>query len=434
MTRLTALAQRLNVFLSGSRLVWAMCLFLVGGLLAYTLLLPSSRRIEGAALAVLCLAAAAALTRLPVHLFTTLQPKTARALLLAALLAGGALYAWLAPPWPDERSILAAAQSVAENGTAAFLRGYASQPWAGTRHPPLMPLLNGLLLQISGGGLFTLRLASLLLTAGSLLAVERAARMLYGERAALPAAALFLGMPAALRVGATALSDMFVAALVTAALLCTLELARSGKLLWAALAGLLAGIGLLVKYTAGLFFAAAALWFLLLPELRRQRRGLALVVTLALALPGAWLLLAAQTGVFAQQAETLGTYAGMVAGNPFGRSMLARTLLFSLPAALGLQNLPLLVKALARAFIRPSAPIRLAWGWALAVMLPVLFTLPDFRYLLAAFPALAALSAHALDDENAASRARVALFGLVCSAALLWILNRAAPSAVVPFQ
>jgi len=127
-------------------------------------------------------------------------------------------------------------------------------------------------------------------------------------------------------------------------------------------------------------------------------------------------------------------YAGQVVSNEFGRWLLARTLFFSLPAALGLQTLPLLVKAAARLIVRPSQAAKLAWGWAGAVTLPVLLTLPDFRYLLAAFPALAGLTALALEDEPAAVRARLAVFGLICCAAMLWVLNRAAPSSVVPFQ
>jgi hypothetical protein len=98
-----------------------------------------------------------------------------------------------------------------------------------------------------------------------------------------------------------------------------------------------------------------------------------------------------------------------------------RTLIFSLPAALGITTLPLIAKGLAIFATKNQLPQRRVILWAGAVILPVLLTLPDFRYLLASFPALAIMAEAGLQSEPSASiriRAQIILW-VGCTATLL---------------
>jgi 4-amino-4-deoxy-L-arabinose transferase-like glycosyltransferase len=206
--------------------------------------------------------------------------------------------------------------------------------WAGPQHPPPTGVVYSLTFQLPGSNLYLLRLISLVIIALTVFATYLAASSLFNKRIGNAGAAIFLFMPATLRVGATALTDLTIAGIVTLVLLLVWRMAEDDRRMRSSIAaGIVAGIGLLIKYTAGLVFAILAGWYAVLPKLRRRWRALVLLTLTALDLLDIWIWIAAATSVLGLQVNTMIDYADVVAARNFGMRLLVRTLLFSLPAA-----------------------------------------------------------------------------------------------------
>jgi len=91
--------------------------------------------------------------------------------------------------------------------------------------------------------------------------------------------------------------------------------------------------------------------------------------------------------------ETVWHYAGLVLTNDYGRLLLFETVTNRLPSALGVYNLPLLALGGFWLLTRRSRSDWLLILWITAVWLPLMLTLPDHRYFMSSFPALALLIA-----------------------------------------
>jgi hypothetical protein len=133
-----------------------------------------------------------------------------------------------------------------------------------------------------------------------------------------------------------------------------------------------------------------------------------------------WLLFADQLNILQQQFTTLMEYAGLVLTNDYGRRVLFETMTNRLPSALGVYNLPLL--ALGGVFVinrRRSVDWVLIF-WILSVWLPLSLTLPDHRYFLPSFPAVALMSALGL-QQIPKGMARGLLLALLLAASTLYL-------------
>jgi hypothetical protein len=83
----------------------------------------------------------------------------------------------------------------------------------------------------------------------------------------------------------------------------------------------------------------------------------------------------------------------LVLTNEYGRQLLFETVTNRLPSALGLYNIPLIMLGSLLLLWRHSRADVVVLLWLTAVWLPLLLTLPDHRYFMSSFPAIALLMA-----------------------------------------
>jgi 4-amino-4-deoxy-L-arabinose transferase-like glycosyltransferase len=340
------------------------------------------------------------------------------ALFLALFLAAGSWFAYRQLGWPDEGPIFSAARMVSEQGLSWFFGQYARLPWLGTQHPPLVPLLYGLALEIFGVHLFVARMVSLLLAAGTLVITYAIARDLYSERIALYSAIFLAVSPFFLRIAPTALSDMPMTFCFVLAVFLTLRLMRSPTYLLAAGLGVCIGAGLLCRYPMALIYPFLLACTLVHGKVRRLLPHLAVVILVSAAILAAWLGFAYHMGVLQAQWARVSSHAAFMADKAPGKSRAGRLKYFlksvflRVPSGVGPWNLPLLFLGAHCLGKRRNRSDLVVISWALAVVLPMLLTLPAPRLFFPAFPALAIAMACGLERLREGS-ARVTALALL---------------------
>jgi hypothetical protein len=231
-------------------------------------------------------------------------------------------------------------------------------------------------------------------------------------------------------------NDMLVTFFFTLALLLTWHLLDvpisrpSGQAVAVSLAlGIVIGAGLLSKYTMIFIFPVLLSTFVIKrPSPKLMLYG-GLTLLPLIALLATWLVYADDTGLLATQSAQLVRYVGLVAKTDYGKSLLVSTLSVTLPSALGAYHIPAFLVGLWQLIRRRSQADLFILLWIGGVFLPVLLTLPIYRYMLPAFPALAILIACGLQRiPKTACRATI-LALLYCTqvlfvyALITWLFN-----------
>lgn len=348
-------------------------------------------------------------------------------LLMAALalfvLSAGLFVSYSGEITADEEANYIASRIVAEQGIGEYFANYGGIYWLGDRHPPLMPLVYGLVMRVLGAHLIVMRLVSLLLSVGTVLLTYLVTKELYDRDTALRATLLLLSIPFLLRFGAFALLDGPMTFLFTLALLLGLRLLRAPSYRLSLVAGLVIGAGLLTRYTMVLIYPVMLGCSFLPGLLRRLKLHLALVVLVSLAVLATWLVYANSKDVFASQQQLISKYATVATTTAWGRGFLLETLLIKLPSYLGVYNVPLLFLGGLNLVRRRSFPDLLLLLWIAAVFLPLALTLPDPRYFMPAFPALAIAMARGLGPTSKVAGRTLALALLYCGGSLYLMLD-----------
>jgi 4-amino-4-deoxy-L-arabinose transferase-like glycosyltransferase len=338
------------------------------------------------------------------HRITPSEPSTMA--MLAALVVGvvvvGSLYAASQPALPDEYSALAAARILAVQGLPRFFAQYADIEWLGIQHPPLVPLVFGLFVKLFGDTLFVPRIASLAFVIGTLLVTYLLGRRLYDRVTGLLAALSLVLIPYIFRVGTAARTDMAVTFFASAALLCALRLLDQPGWKWTAWTGLAIGLAVLCKYSAFLILPVLPLLFLWQRASREAWIRLITAFVVAAAVVSPWIVFAYQNGVFETQARTVLLYVGGAALDEGAvhhhgavRYQL-ELLLTSLPSGIGVHNLPLILPGIWLLARRRQVADGIILIWITAISVLLLLLLPDPRYFMLTFPALAILMARTL--------------------------------------
>lgn len=329
-----------------------------------------------------------------------------------AVLGVGVAYASAQRGWPDEAQVFQASCLVVEQGVAAFFAAYGKIGWLGTQHPPLVPLLYGFAMQIFGVNVFVMRLISLLLGLATLLLTYDIGKTLYNRNTGLLAALFLLSTTFFWRLSATALTDMPVTFFFTLTLSLTLRLLRAPTYGLAVAVGLCIGAGLLCKYTMVfiylVLFGSCLLtgsFKLLLPHL-----GVATLVSIGILTP--WLAYASDKEVLALQMSTLTRHARFVLYGRKQRPRIFEWVLIRFPTGLGVYNFPLLFLSGLELLRRRSQADLFVLLWIVAVFLPLVLTLPNPRYFMPAFPALAIAMACGLERVSIDAE-RVAILALL---------------------
>lgn len=342
--------------------------------------------------------------------------------LAVAALAAGLASAWTQQPFSwDERLVFDAARIAAERGPGSFFTTYAEIPWLGRNHPPLAVLIYAVAMRLVGPDLFALRLVAVAFGVATTLLCFAILRRLLGRDIALLAALTLLSSPLYNRMCSAAMNDVVVTFFFVCAVRLALRLARqpgsTATTLWL---GVALGAGMLTKYTMVVAYpvVVAVLWAE--RALLARWRELAIAVVLSLAMLAIWLVEAADVGALEGQRQWVSFATGRATSSASGARYALDGLFTKLPSGLGVYNLPALVAGAATLLARRDPAARLLALWVGLVCAPLLLTLPDNRYFLPAYPALAAVVAIGVDRLRA-GRVRVLLLAwLLCAVTLAY--------------
>jgi 4-amino-4-deoxy-L-arabinose transferase-like glycosyltransferase len=339
-------------------------------------------------------------------------------ILCGIVLIAGVAYANYQRPYIDEGYNFDASRIVAERGVHQFFASYASLPWLGENHPPLVPLVYGFAMRILGVNLLVVRLASLVLAIATVLLTYLMGSELYNPDTGLLAAFLLLSFPLFLRMSAAALTDIPVTFFFSLVLFLTLHLLRTPSYWLAGVAGLSIGAGLLSKYTMVLIYPVLLSYVALSRSFRQLKYHLGVVMFVSIGVLGIWLAYAYRGGILAAQQGTITSHASVVTATRWGKRWMLEMVSTRLTSALGFYNIPLLFLAGWNLLRRRDQSDLFVILWVAIVFLVLILTLPDARYFMLAFPALAIGIARELRRIPEATERAVLLALLYCGGAL----------------
>ena len=296
-----------------------------------------------------------------------------------------------------ERGVYNASLVVSREGLASFFEQYGNIHWLGIQHPPLIPILNGFALRIFGEDLLVIRLLSIGFGLGTVLALYCLGSELYSREVGLMASVVFLSFPYFFRLSAAASNDIQVTFFFVLTLLIVFRLRQRPSMLLAIAGGIVLGMGILSKYPMVLIYPVLGYMLWAIRGAKSIRRHLVLLVLVSLAILLFWLMCAYRIGIFDLQSQTLSGFSRSTTDTVWGQWMFMEFITTRLPSALGVYSLPVLTVGGVLVTIRSKDPIdRFVVVWAVFVFGAFSVTLPDARYCMPAFPALALIMARGL--------------------------------------
>jgi 4-amino-4-deoxy-L-arabinose transferase-like glycosyltransferase len=324
--------------------------------------------------------------------------------LCLVVLVAGAFFLHRPRVHPDEACSFQASKVVAVGGVASFFADYGQLEWLGHQHPPLVPLVYGISMRLFGLHLAVNRAITLVLGLAIIIITYYLGRELYERYVGLVAACFLLTIPIFPRLVGTANNDIPVTFCFSLAVLIAVFLLRSPTYRLSVAAGVVAGAGLLSKYTMVFILPMLIGWFVFHSSSSRLRLHLGIVSLVMLTMLATWLVFAHQNDMLAVHADRITKYVGAGKTDDGGLSYLSEDWrtefrlrhLISWPYQLGIYNLPILLLGGLYVLRRRSQADLFALLWIAAVFLPVLLTLPDIRYFVPAMPAVALVMAHGL--------------------------------------
>ncbi len=376
------------------QLLWLVGIWLTGAAAADYKLLPLAiyTLLVGTAVIFLPLNGAKKLQQAVVYLTT--HPRYALILYLFVLVVGGSYYASQQRLWPfDEEASYEAALTVAETGSAGLFKNYKNWDWLANQHPPLAPILFGQFLRSFGQSLTTARIVSVFFSMGTGLLTYLIGSELYDRKSGVVSAFFLFTFPLTMRLSSTAMVEPMLTFFFTLTLYLALLLVRRQSCIYLLGIGFVVGVGMLTKYTMVFVLPVLVAVILLLGHKKQILQLLLVLAVTILVISLSWYFLANRIDVFQRQMMTVSQYAGLVLNNSYGRQLLFETMSNRLPSALGLYNMPLLVLGGLWLLLRRSRADWVLLFWLTAVWLPLMLTLPDHRYFMSSFPALAILIA-----------------------------------------
>lgn len=334
---------------------------------------------------------------------------------------------------PDEPFMLDAARIVAQQGAASFFESYQRISWLRSRHPPLMPLVYGYAMRIVGTDPSMLRLVPVAFLVLTVVVTYRLGRELHGPTTGALAAVLFLELPYVFRWGTALLTDMAVTFFFALALLLTVQLSKRKSIGLAVATGAIIGVGILTKYTMLFIFPLLIVYLAVVGRLRESLLHFAIVIGTAAAVVMPWVLYAYLGGVLRRQTRQVGFFTGVVMTGIGGRKVMLDLVLMNLPSGIGVFNLPLIALGGWHALRRRGPAERFVLVWVGTVSCILLLTMPDPRYFMITFPALAMLMARALETVPGVSRQAIVLALFYCASTLYLYLSADAARAARQF-
>ena len=317
----------------------------------------------------------------------------------------------------DERGLLTAAPVIASRGFSGFSEAYKGNAWLGPQHPPLPALVHAAVWALGGKNVVAMRMIAVAFGCGAVLSVFGIGARLYGSRTGLLMAGLLLTSPLLVRITSAVTNDAPLLFFFCLAILLGLRLLDGPTDRRAIALGLVVGLGLLTKYTMILVYPVLIVlpWVGGIPS--RPWRLLAIVLAVSLSMLGLWLLAAQQMGVLGQQSRNIEHLAGDATRDP---RYILHGMLVRLPSAVGIFALPVILLGLVRCMRFERRADALILVWLVAIVVPLMATLPLNRFFLPAFPTFSAAMALAIEDRPASAPRVVLLLGALCEATLIY--------------
>ncbi|MCP4362623.1 MAG: phospholipid carrier-dependent glycosyltransferase [Chloroflexi bacterium] len=343
-------------------------------------------------------------------------------ILSLTMLIIGLVYAHYQRIWPwDEENSYQASLLVAEGGVTALLDEYMANPWLGAQHPPLMIMLYGSTMRLFGQDIFVVRSVGVFMGVGVLLLTYWLGRELYNPLNGFLAAAFLLSFPLFLRQSATAMTDVPVTFFFSLALLLTWRLLHHPSFGLTLSVAAVIGIGILIKYTMVFIYPVLVALAFFSPSFKHIRRYLAIILLLPMLLGLVWLVLAQNFGILAGQIGTLGSYITVMGRSEEARQFLYESFTTRLPTAVGVYNIPLIALG-GYYLLRRQGEAEQFLFWQLGVVWLVLtVTIPDHRYFMLTFPAVAILIARGLTTYTPTLKERALALSLLYGLGALYL-------------
>ncbi|MCC6500685.1 MAG: glycosyltransferase family 39 protein [Anaerolineales bacterium] len=376
------------------------------------------------------------------------NPRHFLALLAIVLLFVGVYYASWQRAWPfDEVQNFNSAFKISEKGWAEFFAQYAKNNYLANRHPPLIFMINGLAMSVFGERLMTIRMVTLVFGYGMFVSAYFLAADLYGKKVAVLTVLVLISFPLILRESTAGLLDIQATLFFVLSLWLALKLTEKPSWKWGVALGLSLGLGLLTKYMVMLIIPLLLLIFLVRGNYRAIASPVVLSFLVASVLFLFWAWFGSRIGVRVPTIagfspsdlftavpvenvaplqteniiEEISISPGSFLFSDWGRRFLLDSLITKLPSGLGAYNLPLLLLGL---FLLMREKTKADWFlgmWIGVISLLLVLTLPDHRYFMVIFPALAMIGAKWLDTQPSPDVGRISFLLLAYQLGSLYI-------------
>jgi uncharacterized membrane protein len=159
-------------------------------------------------------------------------------ILSVVFLTVGFLYASQQRLWTwDEEQNFRASSLISQEGLGEFFTRYSEFEWLGRQHPPLVPIMNGLIMRITGVSLLSMRFISIIFGMGLLIVTFYLGRELFDREVGYLASISLATFPLIWRLGSAALTDIQVTFFFCLGILLALRIIRNQSYLTAVVAG-----------------------------------------------------------------------------------------------------------------------------------------------------------------------------------------------------
>lgn len=362
--------------------------------------------------------------------------------------------------WTDEAENFRLSGRLASEGFGYLWKNYTAYGWA-RQHPPLIFLINGAVMLLYGIDLQVIRWVSAFASLGVVAATYYLGRTLFNRAVGMLAVVYLATFPLFVRVGTAGMLDAQVTFFFTTAVLVMVAILRRPSfwagMAWGGVLGVTLGLGMLTKYSMMMaipliiVLAGAGLWRLDKdsPERWKQARRilapLAVTGVIAGAMFVSWARYADQIGVYTplsgtfqlfrpapetaevppvDEAEDAEDYMSFSVGfflfSVEGLKFTINSMLTRLPPGIGLYLFPLIGLGGWLGYRRRSEADWLLFTWIAVTAGLLLLTIPDHRYFLPIFPALAILIARWM-DTNPAAITRTTILAFLFQFAALYV-------------
>jgi 4-amino-4-deoxy-L-arabinose transferase-like glycosyltransferase len=195
---------------------------------------------------------------------------------------------------------------ILQNGVLSYFTNYSSLPHIGSQYPPLYPLLLAIIfpfgVTLQYVKLFTIIVGSLIIIPTYLIGKE-----LYDERKASISALIMFALPYPFLMSVQGINDILITFFSAVFMYFYIVFIKSGKISYGILSGIILGLGMLFKYTIGVFYLSTLLFALFYNKKKENNFLSKTVKVILVSLPFIllWILYMQYTGFIENQINTL---------------------------------------------------------------------------------------------------------------------------------